>query len=122
MPPTQTITPEEVYVQAATQLHYARTAYDHVLGNKAFDQLKSAAREIRMTRGDGGEEFFRSLVNHDLKHIVGVAAFNLIPLNPVLAHEVLENLSREPGEIGFDAKTTLREWDAGKLDANWFMR
>lgn len=122
MPRTLQITPEEVYVQAATQLHHARNAYDHVSGNKAFDKLMFAAREIRMTRGDGGAAFFRSLVNHNLKHIVRVAAFNLIPLDPVLAHKVFETLSHEPGEIGFDAKITLREWDAGRLDFNWFMK
>lgn len=123
MKKTPAITPEEAYLKAAVELEHARNAYDHKKGNKAFDRLMRAAKEIRLTHQDGGEKFFTSLLAHDMPHVVSKAAFNLIPFNPKLARATYERLAKDgEGEIGFNAEMTLKEWKAGNLDPDWFMK
>ena len=120
---TPKITPEEAYLKAAVELENARNAYDHKKGNKAFDRLMRAAKQIRLMHQDGGEEFFTSLLTHDMPHVVNAAAFNLIPLNPKLARKTYEKLAKgPPGEVSFDAEMTLEEWKAGRLGPDWFMK
>src|SRR5262245_9377973 len=88
--------PEESYLAAAVELGHARNAYDHKRGNKAFDRLMRAAKQIRGTHEDGGQKFFTSLVTHDMPHVVKAAAFNLIPLDPQLARKTYEELAKGP--------------------------
>ena len=58
-----------------------------------------------------------------MPHIVTYAAFYLIPLNPELARKTFEVLSNGPsGEVRFNAEMTLKEWKAGRLDPEWFMK
>jgi hypothetical protein len=123
MKKTPRITPEEAYLKAAVEIEHARNAYDHKKGNKAFDQLMQAAKEIRLTCADGGESFFTKLLTHDMPHVVSKAAFNLIPFNPKLARKTYERLAKgPPGEVRFNAEMTLKEWKAGNLDPDWFMK
>lgn len=120
---TPATTPEQAYLDAAVELEHARNAYDHKRGNKAFDRLMLAAKEIRLTDPDGGEKFFTSLLSHEMPHVVSKAAFCLIPLNPTLARRTYEQLAKgPPGEVSFNAEMTLKEWKAGRLDAEWFMK
>ena len=116
-------TPEEEYLAAAVAFEEARERYDHKRSNKLHDKLYNAAREIRLNSADGGEAFFASLLNHPMPYVSLCAAFNLIPLNPKLARVTYERLAKvEEGEIGFAAEMTLKEWKAGRLDAEWFMK
>src|SRR5215471_693897 len=109
---TPKTTPEDAYLKAAVELEHARNAYDHKRGNKAYDRLMRAAKEIRLTREDGGESFFTSLVSHNMPHVARVAAFNLIPFNPKLARATYEQQAKgPPGEVQFNAEMTLKEWD-----------
>jgi hypothetical protein len=115
--------PEEDYLKAAVELEHARNAYDHKKGNKAFDRLMRAAKQIRLTHHDGGAKFFTSLLSHDKPHVVSAAALNLIPFNPKLARKTYERLAKgSPGEVRLDAEITLEEWKAGRLDTEWFMK
>ena len=123
MKKTQKTAPKDANLKAAVELEHACNAYDHKKGNKAFDRLMRAAKEIRLTREDGGENFFTSLVNHEMPHVMCVAAFNLIPFNPKLARATYERLAKgPPGEVRFGAEMTLKEWKAGRLDPDWFMK
>ena len=120
---TPAITPEEAYLKSAVELEHARNAYDHKKGNKAYDRLMSAAKRIMMTRDDGGESFFTSLLTHEMPHVVSAAAFNLVPFNPKLSRKTYEALAKgPPGEVRLSAEITLEEWEAGRLDPDWFMR
>ena len=123
MKKTPKTTPEEEYLAAAVEFQRARDEYDHKKSNKAHDKLISAARKIRLSRSDQGQLFFSSLVSHDMPHVRAWAAFNLIPLNPKLASKVLSQLAKgPPGEVRLDAEMTLKEWKAGRLDPDWFMK
>jgi hypothetical protein len=110
-------------VKAAVELERARNAYDHKRGNEAFDRLMRAAKQIRLAHHDGGKSFFTSLLTHDMPHVVKAAASNLIPLDPQLARKTYEKLAKgPPGEVRLDAEMTLKEWKAGRLDVDWFMK
>lgn len=120
---TPATSPDEAYLKAAVELERARNAYDHKRGNRAFDRLMHAAKQIRLSHQDSGEKFFTSLLTHDMPHVVKVAAFCLIPLDPQLARKTYERLAKGPsGEVSFDAEMTLKEWKAGRLDPDWFMK
>ena len=44
-------------------------------------------------------------------------------LDPQLARKTYEKLAKgPPGEVRFDAEMTLKEWKAGRLDPDWFMK
>ncbi|UJR80150.1 DUF2019 domain-containing protein [Sandaracinus amylolyticus] len=43
------------------------------------------------------------------------AATHLLPIEPSRAEPTLEELCREPGLLGFDARKVLEEWRAGRL-------
>jgi len=123
MKKTPTATPEEDYLEAAIALQKARDKYDHKTSNKAHDKLYKAARRIRLNSPDGGETFFLSLLNHEMPYVSLCAAFNLIPFNPKLARATYERLAKYgEGEVGFAAEVTLKEWKAGSLDPDWFMK
>lgn len=114
-------TDEETYLKEA--LVIVHSGNDYRRGNKAHERMMIAAKAIRLSHPDGGEKFFASLLTHEMPYVVSVAAFNLIPFNPKLARATFERLAKEAGgEIGFDAEMTLKEWTAGRLDPNWFMK
>jgi len=120
---TPATTADEAYLHAAIEFEHARNAYDHKKGNKAFERLFRAAKQIRLTHQDGGEKFFTSLLTYDMPHVVSFAAFCLIPLNPQLTRRTYEQLAKgPPGEVSFAAEMTLKEWKAGRLDAEWYMK
>jgi hypothetical protein len=120
---TRKIDPESDYVLAAVEFQNARDKLDHKLSNRAHDRIIRAARKIRKLREDQGETFFRSLLDHKLPHVVGWAAFNLLAINPKIAVQALRKQSKlEPSEARFDSETTLKEWHAGNLDPDWFMK
>jgi hypothetical protein len=123
MKKTQATTPEENYLAAAVEFQNARDKYDHKTSNKAHNRLYAAARKIRIHSADHGEAFFVSLLDHTLPYVRLCAAFNLIPLNPRLARNTYERLAIGPaGEVRFAAEMTLKEWAAGRLDPDWFMK
>jgi hypothetical protein len=123
MKKTQEIALEEKYLHAAIELGIARNAYNHKKGNEVFSRLMRTAKEIRLTVADGGQNFFTSLLAHEMPHVVKAAAFNLIPLNPALARKAYKELAKSPsGEVRLDAEVTLKEWKAGTLDPEWFMK
>jgi hypothetical protein len=116
-------TDEEDYLAAAVAFHKAREEYGHKRSNKLYDKLYLAARKIRLHSTDGGAAFFESLLDHPMSYVASAAAFNLIPFNPKLARATYERLAKvEDSEAGVFAETTLKEWKAGRLDPDWFMK
>ena len=114
---------KETYLKSAIERGHACDAYDHKKANKAFDRMMRAAKKIRLADADGGEQFFTSLLAHDMLYVVSAAAFNLIPLNPELARKIYDELAKgPPSDVSFSAEMTLKEWGAGRLDPNWFMK
>jgi hypothetical protein len=121
MKKTPRITDEDAYLKEA--LEVVRAGNDYRKGNKAHDRMMITAKSIRLSHPDGGEKFFTSLLTHNELYVVSVAAFNLIPFNPKLARATYERLAKDgEGEIGFNAEMTLKEWKAGRLDPDWFMK
>jgi hypothetical protein len=114
-------TVEEAYLKNALEIVHAGN--DYRKSNKAHDRMMIAAKAIRLSHSDGGENFFTSLLTHEMPYVVSIAAFNLIPFNPKLARKTYERLAKDgEGEIGFNAEMTLKEWKAGRLDPDWFMK
>ena len=123
MAKTPSTTPEEDYLAAAVAFQQARDRYDHKASNKVHGRIYDAARKIRLHSADGGEAFFASLLNHTMPHVSLCAAFNVIPFNPKLARKTLKRLAKDAeGEASFNAEMTLKEWKAGRLDPDWFMK
>lgn len=116
-------TDEEDYLATAVAFHKAREQYNHKRSNKLYDKLYGATRKVRIHSSDGGKAFFESLLDHPMSYVASAAAFNLIPFNPKLARETYERLAKvEDSEAGVFAETTLKEWKAGRLDPDWFMK
>lgn len=100
----------------------ARNANDADAANAAFDRVTRAAKQIRLKCSDGGKKLFSSLLYHDAQHVASIAAFHLIPLDPSNAREALELIANgRPGQAKAAARITLKEWEKGRLDVNWFM-
>ena len=118
---TPSTTDEEAYLNEA--LAVVRAGNDYRTGDEAYARMMIAARSIRLSHSDGGEQFFTSLLSHGEPYVVSVAAFNLIPFNPKLARKTYERLARDADHmIVFNAEMTLNEWRAGRLDPDWFMK
>jgi len=78
------------------------------------DRMKNALIRLREA-GDSGDAAFRRLLEDESPHVRSWVAAELLSRGELTAVAVLERLSREPGSIGFDARTTLNEHEAGRL-------
>jgi hypothetical protein len=91
--------------------------------NRAFDRLMKLAATIR-TMEDRGESILKMLITSKHEATRSTAAYLLLPVNPVLATDELENLANRASNVFLltSARTTLEEWSAGRLDVDWFIK
>jgi hypothetical protein len=82
--------------------------------NRAFDEAVAIARELKR-RDKQGLELLLALFQSPTPAIRMTAAGLLLPTAPDKAEPVLQQLTKEPRNIGLSAKMTLREWRAGRL-------
>jgi hypothetical protein len=85
-------------------------ARDHRL----HDAIVAAGREL-LRMGDDGASALRALLDDESQHVRSWAAVGFLVHDDAHAREVLEEISGHPGLSGFNAKMTLREYDAGRL-------
>jgi hypothetical protein len=83
---------------------------DHAL----FDRLVRAYRAL-VAAGPIGESAFVALLDHPSPYVRSWVAAQLAPSGNPDAARTLEILALEPGLVGLDAATTLRELRAGRL-------
>ncbi|WP_169791508.1 DUF2019 domain-containing protein [Sandaracinus amylolyticus] len=101
---------------------YADAARRHEQGTNDADPRKAnrAARELtrlwkQIRRSDEQLAEFVELLGHEALSVRLWAATHLLPIDPLRAERAIEELTREPGILGFGARMTLQEWRAGRL-------
>jgi hypothetical protein len=105
----------ERYIRAAEAHGKGMDTFDHRAANRAYDRLISALKALRRTP-DKGKGALTGLLNHSNIRVRHCAAVSLLPLDSVKALKVLEEIAKDPGMVGLDAETALREWRAGRLN------
>ena len=106
-------TPFELYVHAIRQRRAFMDALDSKSANKEYRKMMLALKDIRKTP-DRGLAFLTGLT-HDDDDLALSAAVDLLPLDEKLAIRTLKKIAKGPGENGFVAEMTLREWKAGRM-------
>lgn len=80
--------------------------------NEAFDNLLATLKQIDAS---GLTKELFTLFNHPDRSVQLSAAAHTLEINPKLAIQKLNDLSKEPGMLSFRAEMTLKEWNAGRL-------
>jgi hypothetical protein len=78
--------------------------------------MRTAVHELR-SAGEEGEAAFRGLLSDASLHVRSWVAAELLSRGDAEARRVLEELTRAPGLLGFEASMTLKEHDAGRLES-----
>lgn len=98
----------------AAQTHGAATkSGDYKTGNKASDRIAAIYAELRR-RGEDAQRELLPLLRDDDPGVRLWAAAHALEFAPDEGVHVLRALVQR-GILGFDAKITLREWEAGRL-------
>ena len=101
---------------SAAQEHIAATERgDHETANRAHDVVIECLRLLRQTN-DRGQRVLVELLSSPQAGVRAWVATHLLPLEPAIAVQALEELSKLPGAVGFDAETVLKEWRKGTLE------
>ncbi|MFK8252577.1 hypothetical protein [Ancylobacter terrae] len=121
----KTATPETIESEIA-RLAIAQeelmTAGNVKAANKAFDALYRQARLMR-SLPDRGLEMLLRLVLHPNRRVRTAAAYLMIPLDESRAIAILRaEAGSGPSWERFTAEMIIKEWEAGRLNVDWFMR
>lgn len=101
------------YIDAA-RAHAREKLRDPNAANREHARLVSAFHQLKAL-GDDGWRAIRDVTLHEEPEVRAWAATHLLQVEPKAASEVLEELSKLPGFVGFEAKMVLSEWRAGRL-------
>jgi Domain of unknown function (DUF2019) len=102
---------------------YAKAAMDHTAGtlegdsrraNRAYHRLADIYR-ARRAQGNAAQQELLSLLRHAEPGVRVWAATHALEFSPDRAVPVLERDAAEPGILGFNARTVLAEYRAGRL-------
>lgn len=104
---------ERAFLDAVTE-HGAFALSDHRRANSAFERSTQALAVLRQSP-DRGRAFLSLHTQNVNEHVRLAAATYLLPLDESLAINVLESLATRPPFVGINARMTLREWRAGRL-------
>lgn len=90
--------------------------------NKVSEQLFELERQLTKLP-DGGAKILLKMAESDKDEIKIKAAFHLIPIRPNLAKNLLIDLvqNTENVPVKIEARTTLEEWNAGRLNYRQIM-
>lgn len=102
------------YVEQAIAHDRATEEGNSDAANKAYDKNMEALKELRKLP-DKGKVILSRLLSHENVGVRVSAATHLLPLDEKKAVRVLEEVSKLPGLVAFDAKMVLQEWRAGRL-------
>jgi hypothetical protein len=87
---------------------------DPAQGTAAFDRLLKVAVALRAAP-DKGAASFLAMLRHPHESVKTWAALYCLPIRGAEARRELEVVASGTGLIVFNARMTLREWDAGRL-------
>ena len=117
---------------ASVEVEFVRLAVAHLDllnardvngSNRAHKQLNKLAKSIRESR-DSGLALLSRLLRHENESVQAWAAYFLLPIDKLQAENALSRLAKNARDwiIQSDAEQTLTEWNAGRLDTDWFMK
>ena len=116
---------EDQYVELAIGHHELLMAGDPDGSNRCHKRLLEVAKGIREL-SHGGKDILVALTSHDHPSVRLWAACHLLTLDQKLAlstlKEVAVNSSKYPWQLQTDAEMTIKEWKAGRLDPDWFLK
>lgn len=82
--------------------------------NSAYRKLHDAREAMRL-ESDGGRGALLALLEHQDASVRKWAALYLLPSDEDAALSVIDAIGREDGLVALGARTTAREWRAGRL-------
>jgi hypothetical protein len=100
------------YIAAARDHGLATDEGDDLLANRSHDDLHAALRDLIE---QGERRILIDLLAHEDASVRAWAATHVLPIAEARAIEVLEELTKLPGIIGFEAEMVLKEWRKGTL-------
>jgi hypothetical protein len=116
---------EEQYVNSAIGHHELLMAGNLAGSNRVHKRLHDVTRKLR-AKSDRGLSALIVLLDHQHPSVRLWAAAHLLPLDENRALKALQEISSNsklyPWQLKTSAKTTIEEWKAGRLDADWFMK
>jgi hypothetical protein len=99
----------------AARTHAAATeSGDYKAGNKAADLLAAIYSELRR-RGEDAQRALLPFLGDDDPGVRGWSASHALEFAPAEGEPVLRAMISLGGVFGLDAKTTLDEWEKGRL-------
>ena len=111
--------PSEIETQVL-EFREAAVAKGDCVGGKGdarlYDRMARAYQRL-LALGPAGQAAFRGLLSDPSAHVRSWVAAGLLRSGDPQARRALEELVRQGGTTGFNAEITLREFDAGRLQA-----
>jgi Domain of unknown function (DUF2019) len=113
---------EEEFARLAIEHQGLMNACDSKAANKVQSRFSKHARAVRELP-DRGASLLLKLINHTNSAVRAKAAYLLLPINERLAIQTLRPIakSESPWE-STNAEMIIKEWKAGELDVDWFMK
>ena len=102
------------YVEAATTHGVATDTGDYKAGNKASDLIAAIYAELRR-RGEDAQRSLLPFLGHDDPGVRLWSASHALEFAPSEGEAVLRALIPVGRFLGLSAKTTLTEWEKGRL-------
>jgi hypothetical protein len=82
-------------------------------GNRHAEVCLAAFLQLTRRFGDRGREALASLFTHSWPRVRVVAAAFLLRYKHAEAMQLLEDMSKEPGMVGFGAERSIYNWNNG---------
>lgn len=101
----------EKYAEHAIEHGAATIAGDSKAGNAAYEKLIVVYKQLLKNN----DHSFQQLLNHPNESVRMWSAVHMLPFNPTIARDVLEELSKRQGIVAFNSLITLKEYDKGTL-------
>lgn len=113
---------EEEFARLAIEHQGLMNACNAKAANKVQAKFTKHARVVRALP-DRGASLLSRLIIHTNSAVRTKAAYLLLPINERLALQTLRPITKcdSPWEAT-DAEMIIKEWKAGELDVDWFMK
>lgn len=89
---------------------------DFKKGNKAFNKIGKAKKKLYFNGEDSYVKSLFKILSHHDPNVKQFASTNLLPFEPEIARDVLNEIAKLPNSIGFSSEMVLKEWDKGRLN------
>jgi hypothetical protein len=111
------------FVQYATAHRELFLKSDIKGSNRAHDKLIQVAVKFRQLP-DRGERMLRELIRSNHENVRTWAAYFLLTIDAKLAIRTMQDIAAttESATTQISNETTIKEWRAGRLDVDWFLK